>query len=106
MARRSTSGVYDGGDLIFDRTTISGNTSVEEGGGMNLDNVEGATVIRNSTIANNTVTGSYQGGGVYWEDAGTGDDSVIQNSTIAGPSAPGNGGAVYVEIGGPTDRAR
>ncbi len=117
-------GFYWGGSLVVENSTISGNRSTPGsslagyygGGGIGFygnvydDPPEGFTpgvlVIRNSTIVNNSTTGS--GGGILCTDiSGT---LLLQNSTITGNSSsvtgtnyydyPFGGGGVAIVYGG------
>jgi len=71
--------------------SIEGNTSGSSGGGVFI-NAQTLT-MEDSTVANNTAIGSSSGGGgIELQTTGTG--SSITNSTIAGNSAPTNGGGI------------
>jgi hypothetical protein len=82
-----------GGDFIVQAARISGNTALY-GGGIYCAGFGGA--IRNTVIANNTVSGaSAYGGGIYCYN----NNPVITNVTIAGNAAVasynGWGGGIY-----------
>ncbi len=94
-------GVYGGGDFIVDQSTFSDNTALYEGGAMNLDGIEGDTVISNTTLTGNQVLDPDGGGAIYFEYADSGTPPQIENSTIAGNSTAGQGGAIYLDEGGP-----
>lgn len=81
--------VYSGATLDLVDVTVSGNSANTSGGGIDSD---GAVDIFGSTIANNSATGSglQIGGGI--DDFGS--NLTIVDSTIAGNTAPGNGGGV------------
>jgi len=82
-----------GADDIVD-STISGNTaggvgSGAEGGG--IVNIGGSQIITNSTISDNTATGTNGGGGGVSNEAGS---VAIIDSTISGNSATSYGAAI------------
>jgi parallel beta-helix repeat protein len=97
--------MYFHGGLVVENSTVSGNTAAATGsyGGAGIHfwgNVSAtppagfepsALVIRNSTIANNSVTGS--GGGINL--AGFSDTLRVENSTISGNTATATGGFLY-----------
>lgn len=99
--------VGDGGGLFFDNSgtaatltisssTISGNEAFGFGGGLDLDNPRD-TVIRNSTVADNSAE---FGGGLYLYN-GESVPFTIADSTVSGNSAARDGGgiAVYGQLG-------
>jgi len=89
-------GIYFGnnGSLLLENSTVSGNTSTGEGGGVYFFGTvrPGGFTIRNSTISNNTA--ATNGGGICLNT--TTGAVTIQNSTVAGNTAsnttPGGGG--------------
>ncbi len=116
----------NGGDLTINDSTISNNTSGNQGGGIYTDAIggtgtvttiqrstitgntanegggintrnEGATNIRNSTVSGNT-TATSQGGGVAVGDANS--TTNIDNSTITGNISTSAGGGIHTEAGG------
>ena len=70
--------------LFIENSTISGNhATAGNGGGLFFESLNGAAILRNSTVADNDATGT--GGGVYlylYRDTLT-----VQNSIIAGNTA-------------------
>ncbi len=79
-------------------STVTGNTSVSNGGGMALYDNYVPTTVDTSTFSGNTVTGSggkYQdGGGVWIEDTYYGYPTTVSNSTFTGNSTPDSGGGI------------
>ena len=106
--------MYYHGSLVVENSTVSGNTAAATspylygGGGIHFWGdasaspppgfVPNALVIRNSTIANNSITGS--GGGINL--AGFSDTLRVENSTITGNTATGFGGGIRLGSGGGT----
>ena len=106
-ARRG-GGVYffDGGSLVMDNCTVSGNTAVGTSGrdvsgggvyfgGAALPNppagfLPATLLIRNSTISNNTAAG---GGGGFGSENLTGT-LLVRNSTVSGNTAATSGGGI------------
>ena len=85
--------IYDSGEnLTLDHVVITGNTSAGEGGGVDFDGSNNATLaITNSTISGNTAA-SYGGGLSLGSGAVT-----ITNSSITGNTAMfGSGGGIAV----------
>lgn len=81
------------GKLILDRSKVLGNvTPGNYGGGVAVYGGSEAKITR-STIAGNTG----EGGGVA---VGPGSSAAIVSSTIAGNEAFGNGGGIFVGLGG------
>src|SRR5262249_13697399 len=88
--------------LTVTGSIISGNSAVSHGGGINADAVN--VTIRNSVVANNTVTSSYpggvsEGGGIEMQDFALSQPTPGVNSlTITGSTFSGNqagsGGAI------------
>ena len=89
-------GILSGGPTVIRSSTVSGNTSGGDGGGIYIRNNQPLT-IENSTIANNTSAangGDDEGGGV-WDYNGA---TSIKSSTITGNKVGGTrgfGGGVY-----------
>jgi RTX calcium-binding nonapeptide repeat (4 copies) len=83
------------GDLTVERSTLSGNTSAQEGGGI-YATFDSELVIRSSTISGNRAGpgggNNVYGGGIFAESA----DVTIINSTISGNTAGEDGGGVYL----------
>lgn len=65
----------------IERSTISGNTAADVGGGLRL---LGDATITNSTISGNTATG-WHGGGLFGTDGST----TLEHVTVADNTAPG-----------------
>ena len=92
--------VNGGGNVVFRRVTVSGNTAYTQGGGMDLRGGGSANAITivDSTISGNQIFGTVstpttQGGGIRTENA-SGQISII-NTTIAGNLADnGIGGGI------------
>jgi hypothetical protein len=92
----SGGGIASGVRLTIVDSTISNNTSQDDGGG--IHSLYGTLTVMGSTISGNTSTGDGHssvgnGGGI---DAGPISKIVIENSTISGNSAVNGGG---VEVG-------
>lgn len=75
------------GDVLVSGTTISGNTSTQDGGG--IYSFAGAVEVINSTITNNSANGV--GGGIYARGSITITDSIISSNTGGGLYVRGNG---------------
>jgi predicted outer membrane repeat protein len=85
-------------DVVIERTTVSGNRSQEDGGGMVFCNGDGnsnAVVIDSSTFADNS---AQNGAGGVWLLCAT-EAKLITNSTFTGNSAGGDGGGIYDDTG-------
>ncbi len=99
ITRNNDSGIYNGGILIIENSTITENTSPSGGGITN----SGVLTINNSTISGNTATRI--GGGIHSSPIGK---VTISNSTIAanksgrGSIGAGGGGGLAQEQGGRT----
>jgi len=74
------------GSLVITESTISGNSVINNGGGVYID--EHTANITNSTFTDNSADDS--GGGIYIGATGV---LTITNSTISGNEQPDNGGA-------------
>lgn len=96
-------GIYSvGGSVSLDRTSVIGNnTSAGDGGGILIGNQVGTSklTVDNSTIANNNAGG--QGGGIVVVGGGPG--VTIRNSTISGNTITGfaGGGLLLAFLDGP-----
>lgn len=81
-----------GASLLLETSTVSGNSSPTEGGGVYIyRNLPVTWTVRNSTISGNTA--GVSGGGVFMRSPSTGGSGtlVVQNSTIANNAANGTG---------------
>jgi hypothetical protein len=79
-----------GATATFDDVTISGNSGIVAGGGIGV--FAGADVtLTDCTIESNTVTGSYNGGGLYVDSSTLRMDGVLIDGNTAN-----QGGGVYV----------
>ena len=92
-------GLYvDGNDnnLSICGSRITGNSGEAFGGGVFkvINNLKGSTVIKQSTIADNTSTGDKLAGGLYLQ----GTAVTLESSTISGNRANGAGG-IYIGPG-------
>src|SRR5262249_10594878 len=96
-----------GASLLVENSTVSGNTSPTEGGGIYVYRNAAATwTLRNSTISGNLA--GLCGGGILVRIANEGGSGtlVVQNSTIANntvnaaSTGPGGGGIAQVGPGG------
>jgi hypothetical protein len=81
----SAGAIYSDGDLTVNQSTISGNVSTGNGGG--IDNWERLTV-NNSTISGNSA--GFNGGGIHNAEMVT-----VTNSTVSDNSAINSGGGIY-----------
>jgi predicted outer membrane repeat protein len=81
-------GPYGAGDVVIEDSTVSGNTSSLDGGGIHA---VGAVTVTGSTLSGNSATG--RGGGVLAPSA------VVTNSTLSANTAGRQGGAVAVTDG-------
>ncbi|WP_420427547.1 beta strand repeat-containing protein [Algiphilus sp.] len=80
-----------GGDatILIDRSTASGNTAANEGGGLwNFSEAE--MIVVNSTISGNAASGN-GGGGLFNQPTG---DLTLINTTVANNDTTGDGGGV------------
>ena len=87
------SGVFVMTSLRMTKSTVRGNASSTEGGGLYLANIISAT-IEDSTINDNTANGS--GGGIYYWGL-TGGELSLTNVTLSANAADGDGGAIIVD---------
>jgi hypothetical protein len=79
-----------GASLLLENSTVSGNASPTEGGGVYVYRNAAVTwTLRNSTISGNIA--GHGGGGIFARSPGTGGNGtlLVQNSTIANNSANG-----------------
>jgi hypothetical protein len=82
--------VLNNSDTVIDQVAITGNSAIEgnsQGGGI-YTYTHGVLIIRDSTISDNTTTGS--GGGFF--QSGTEGPDIIERTTISGNSALAGGG--------------
>lgn len=106
-------GIRSSGPLTLTRSTISGNTGTDLGGGLSVVGVS-TLLMTDSTISGNTATrsgGSTDGGGIYAATSGTvtlTNSSVSGNTAEAGPNtstfSAGFGGGVYIDSGTVTSK--
>jgi hypothetical protein len=93
---RAAGGIhFDGTELIITNSSIVGNQTCGDGGGINFDNT-GLLQIVNSTIAGNSA--STEGGAIASHSSSEGE-TVIVNSTITDNNAS-VGGGVFMHDGG------
>ena len=91
-APQNGGGVYiDGGTLVLEGGTISGNTAQD---GAGIFNLAGTITATGGTISGNTA--STAGGGLYQQ--GAGGYSTLGGAVLSGNTAP-NGGGVYIQAG-------
>ncbi|NIM95961.1 MAG: hypothetical protein GTO18_19860 [Anaerolineales bacterium] len=86
--------------LTLNNCTIDGNTVTGHNGvGAGLYNGQSANLIINaSTISNNTIIANYEyGGGIYHSPSTS--SVILNNSTISGNSAAGEGGGIFSRYG-------
>jgi hypothetical protein len=83
----------NGGSLFIRRSTISDNTASDTGGGLRND--DGPVQISSSTISGNHAD---RGGGIFVATPNF-QDTTISNSTISGNAAPNGGGGLYNQSG-------
>jgi hypothetical protein len=104
-AAREGGGIIDSGELLVEDTTVQRNqvtAGLGIGGGVDSDNLSngahGVVAVVNSTIVEDAVSGGSrnEGAGIY-----DGTTMRITNSTIAGNSATGSGGALATLAGSP-----
>lgn len=88
-------GIYNAGKLTISKSTISGNTSVENGYGGGIMN-SGTLTVNNSTVSNNSSIEPGAGGGIMNQGSLT-----LNNVTISGNSARYYGG-IYQSSGSAT----
>jgi parallel beta-helix repeat protein/predicted outer membrane repeat protein len=87
-------GVYSNGTLVLASSTVSGNHSSKNGGGVYIN--DGQATLTNLTISGNS-SGRDGGGLNFWDGKAT-----LNNVTISGNSASKTGGGIYAssDIGG------
>ncbi|MEW5985446.1 MAG: choice-of-anchor Q domain-containing protein, partial [Chloroflexota bacterium] len=83
--------IYNEGDLLLQRSTISGNSAADRGGGIYTNGSSATVTLVNSTITGNTA--SY-GGGI----ASFGREVTTFSSTISHNSATNFGGGIYLDV--------
>ncbi len=100
ISNNQNSGVFNHTNLTMSGTTISGNHSPSDGGGLYLVNILSAT-IENSTIDNNHTDGD--GGGIYFWGLGLEPGVLtLTNVTVSQNSAFGNGGGIIIASNPPS----
>ncbi len=90
--------VSEGGQLILNRCTFSGNSTSGNSGGA-LSN-SGDLLATNCTFSGNTVAGSNRSGGAivqYYEPGDLPSTAKLNNCTVTGNTATGDGGGIYEE---------
>jgi hypothetical protein len=97
----SGGGIYNAGTLTVSNSTITGNTSNWDGGG--IYNFNGNLTVERSTISGNTAG---WGGGIYSDTVSLAGSegyptskTAITNSTISGNTARSGGGGVFNGMG-------
>ncbi len=96
----------DGGTLTITGATITGNSAVRAGGGIEVTTVNArnsTATLSNVTISNNDVGSSPgNGGGVHISDAAGGNTSTftVNGGSVTGNSAAAEGGGLWNDIGG------
>lgn len=94
---RAAGGIhFDGDELTITNSSIVGNQTCGDGGGINYDN-SGVLRIVNSTIAGNSAGAE---GGAIATHSGSESEALIVNSTISDNTAM-VGGGVFMHDGGP-----
>jgi Chlamydia polymorphic membrane protein (Chlamydia_PMP) repeat len=91
-------GIYnDRAMLTISNCTLSGNSTISSGGGIENDGTSGSASVEilNSTISGNSA--GVLGGGIYTLASGSGSSATltITNSTISGNSAGNEGGGIF-----------
>ncbi len=81
-------GIYTNGNLIIKNCTISGNSTVWDGGG-GIYNYKGTITVTGSTISGNSV--GFEGGGIYNYYGSI----TVTGSTISDNSSGYSGGGIY-----------
>lgn len=78
---REGGAIYNEGNTVVYNSTISDNTASRRGGGISNDGAGSLTMV-NATVANNTITGTGEGGGALY-NAGTANltNSILADST-------------------------
>ena len=88
----SGGGVRNSGTLTVDGSTITGNTAVRAGGGIEATAGSTTTVSRSTLSANSTGAGPGNGGGLHLTGAGT---VHVERSTVSGNTAASEGGGLW-----------
>ena len=91
-APASGGGVRNAGMLTVDRSTITGNTAVRAGGGIEATAGSVTTVSRSTLSGNSTGAGPGNGGGLHLTGAGT---VHVERSTVSGNTAASEGGGLW-----------
>lgn len=91
-------GIYnDGGTIVLERVTISGNFAAKDGGGFNSAGSGASVSLTNVTISGNTATNN--GGGIWTSRSVTATNSTIAfNTATAGDGVFGQGGLGVVTL--------
>lgn len=99
ISNNQESGVFNHTSLTMSGSTVSGNISTSDGGGLYLVNIISAT-IENSNISGNETKGG--GGGIYFWGLGGGGAGTLSltNVTVSGNVAHGNGGGIFNNTNG------
>ena len=79
-------------DYTIEGSTISDNTSAEDGGGMFVEGCCGYLGVFESTFSNNS---AQYGGGIFNATGGDGGELYLENSTVSHNYAHFNGGGIY-----------
>lgn len=96
----SGGGVLNMGTLRVDRSTITGNSAVRAGGGIEAAAGTSTTVDRSTLSKNTTGDMPGNGGGLHiTSPAGQGGTVVVERSTVTGNSAAREGGGLWNDAG-------
>ena len=88
----SGGGARNAGTLTVDRSTITGNTAVRAGGGIEATPGSSTTVSRSTLSENSTGAGPGNGGGLHLTGAGA---VHVERSTVSGNTAASEGGGLW-----------
>ncbi|MGY5882732.1 right-handed parallel beta-helix repeat-containing protein [Modestobacter lacusdianchii] len=88
----SGGGVRNAGTLVVDRSTVTGNSAVRAGGGIEASPGSTTTVDRSTLSGNSTGAGPGNGGGLHLTGAGT---VHVERSTVSGNTAAAEGGGLW-----------
>jgi predicted outer membrane repeat protein len=84
--------------VSLDRVSLTNNSAYDSGGGLYADD---SMTITNSLIAGNSITGEGAGGGILFDDGGTGDLPItisVTNTTVTGNTSVNPGGGIYFAL--------
>jgi hypothetical protein len=84
----SGGGIFNAGTLTVTSCTLSGNSAVFGGGG--IDNYFGTLTVTGSTLSGNTATAYFGGGGGIWSNGML----TVTNSTLSDNHCGGGGGGI------------